>query len=320
MEVLIYHPMLRVPSKVVTEAPRLEAFGYSGLVMPDHLYVLDFQSGVPLAYPHPLPVLSAAAAVTTRMKLMALVSNNLARGPVELAHQTATIANLAPGRVELALGAGWFADEHVAAGVGFPSGRERIERLVETVQICRGLFASGQVDHRGQYYQVSVPAGGFPEVASDVPIMVGAAAPRMLAAAARVADRVDLQPDALTGGGADLNKYNAYTYELLAAGVERVKSAAATAGREVAVSASPFVFVAADEAEGAAARRDLAEFVGLDPAVLDVSYGTLIGTADELSSKLERYLEAGIDRVHLQALNEEAAERAACLLPRLLSR
>ena len=235
MEILIYHPVLRSPRTAMEEAPALEALGFDGLVMPDHLYVLDFQSGVPLPYPHPLPVLAAAAAVTRRLKLLALVSNNLARGPVELAQQTATLANLAPGRVELALGAGWFEAEHVAAGVGFPAGADRVRRLVESVSICRRLFVDGAVDHQGEHYQVSVPSGGFAEVEQPIPIMVGAAAPAMIRAAARVADRVDLQPDALSGGGADLRQYNSYTFELLAAGVERAMAAAAAAGRTIRV-------------------------------------------------------------------------------------
>ena len=317
MEILIYHPVLRSPRTAMEEAPALEALGFDGLVMPDHLYVLDFQSGVPLAYPHPLPVLSAAAAVTRRLKLLALVSNNLARGPVELAQQTATLANLAPGRVELALGAGWFEAEHVAAGVGFPAGADRVRRLVESVSICRRLFVDGAVDHQGEHYQVSVPSGGFAEVEQPIPIMVGAAAPAMIRAAARVADRVDLQPDALSGGGADLRQYNSYTFELLAAGVERAMAAAAAAGRTIRVSASPFVLVAADEPDGARARQEMADFLGLDTSVMESSFGTLIGSPDEVAAKLDRYVEAGCDRVHLQALNGETAVRIAPLLRRL---
>ena len=317
MEVLIYHPVLRSPEAVLVDAPRLEQLGFDGLVMPDHLYVLDFQSGVPLPYPHPLPVLAAAAAVTKRVKLLALVSNNLARGPVELAQQTATLANLAPGRAELAIGAGWFEAEHVAAGVGFPTGRERIARLEETVSICRALFTTGQVDHVGAHYQVQMPPGGFIDVASTIPIMVGAAARHMLRAAARVADRVDLQPDALSGGGADLRAYNSYTFELLAAGVRDVREAAAAVGRDVPVSASPFVLVTADDAEGGAERNSMADFLGVGVDVIDASYGTLIGSPREVGDKLARYVEAGCDRVHLQCLNAEAAERVAPLLPRL---
>jgi alkanesulfonate monooxygenase SsuD/methylene tetrahydromethanopterin reductase-like flavin-dependent oxidoreductase (luciferase family) len=314
MEFLIYHPVLRSPRAVIDEAPALERLGFDGLVMPDHLYVLDFQSGVPLPYPHPLPVLAAAAAVTSRLKLLALVSNNLARGPVELAQQTATLANLAPGRVELALGAGWFEAEHVAAGVGFPSGADRVRRLVESVSICRRLFAEGTVDHQGEHYLVQVPTGGFVTVDAPIPIMVGAAAPAMIRAAARVADRVDLQPDALRGGGADLARYNSYTFEQLAAGAERAMEAAVAASRSIRVSASPFVLVTADEAEGADARQTMAEFLGLEPAVLEQSFGTLIGSADEVAAKLARYSDAGCDRVHLQALNGDAAARIAPLL------
>jgi alkanesulfonate monooxygenase SsuD/methylene tetrahydromethanopterin reductase-like flavin-dependent oxidoreductase (luciferase family) len=301
MEFLIYHPVLRSPAAVIEDAPSLEALGFDGLVMPDHLYVLDFQSGVPLAYPHPLPVLAAAAAVTSRVKLLALVSNNLARGPVELAQQTATLANLAPGRVELALGAGWFEAEHVAAGVGFPDGADRRARLVESVSICRRLFAEGTVDHDGEHYRVSVPKGGFVTVDAPIPIMVGA----------------DLQPDALRGGGANLADYNSYTFELLAAGAERAMAEAAAAGRSIRVSASPFVLVTPDEAEGAAERQAMADFLGLDAAVLETSFGTLIGSADEVAAKLARYPDAGCDRVHLQTLNGEAAMRIAPLLPAL---
>jgi alkanesulfonate monooxygenase SsuD/methylene tetrahydromethanopterin reductase-like flavin-dependent oxidoreductase (luciferase family) len=317
MEFLIYHPVLRSPAAVIEDAPSLEALGFDGLVMPDHLYVLDFQSGVPLAYPHPLPVLAAAAAVTSRVKLLALVSNNLARGPVELAQQTATLANLAPGRVELALGAGWFEAEHVAAGVGFPDGADRRARLVESVSICRRLFAEGTVDHDGEHYRVSVPKGGFVTVDAPIPIMVGAAAPAMIRTAARIADRVDLQPDALRGGGANLADYNSYTFELLAAGAERAMAEAAAAGRSIRVSASPFVLVTPDEAEGAAERQAMADFLGLDAAVLETSFGTLIGSADEVAAKLARYPDAGCDRVHLQTLNGEAAMRIAPLLPAL---
>jgi alkanesulfonate monooxygenase SsuD/methylene tetrahydromethanopterin reductase-like flavin-dependent oxidoreductase (luciferase family) len=147
--------------------------------------------------------------------------------------------------------------------------------------------------------------------------MVGAAAPAMIRTAARVADRVDLQPDALRGGGANLADYNSYTYELLAVGAERALAEASLAGRSIRVSASPFVLVTSDETEGAEARQTMADFLGLDPSVLEVSFGTLIGSPDEVAAKLARYEDAGCDRVHLQALNAEAATRIAPLLPAL---
>ena len=319
MEILIYHPSLRIPTEVDKEAMLVESLGYSGMVMPDHLYVLDFQTGSPLPYPHPLAVLSAAAAVTKRIKLLSLVSNNLARGPVELAHQTATLANLAPGRVELAIGAGWFAEEHISAGVKFPTGGERIERLTETVAICRALFANAQVQHDGNYYKVNIPIGGFTPVSSNIPILVGAAAPRMIRAAAQIADRVDLQPNALSGGGADLNAYNSYTFELLAAGVEQVQKAAQAVGRKVKVSASPFVLSTTSETEADLARKSMADFVGLPLNVIEDSFGTLIGTFDQIREKVKRYTTAGCDRIHLQALNPEAAEQLAPMLSEFLT-
>ena len=284
MEILIYHPALRMPAVVLEEAPKIEELGFDGLVMPDHLYVLDFQSGVPLPYPHPLPVLSAAAAVTKRVKLLALVSNNLARGPVELAQQTATLANLAPGRVELAIGAGWFEAEHVAAGVGFPRGADRVRRLVESVSICRRLFADAAVDHDGEHYQVRVPVGGFAPVQEPIPIMVGAAAPAMIRAAARVADRVDLQPDASSGGGADL-RHIGYTFACRG-GRRRACHRGGRRGRPN----DPGERIALRAHHGrrgrgrGGARQDMADFLGLDASVLEASFGTLIGSPDEVGA------------------------------------
>ena len=201
----------------------------------------------------------------------------------------------------------------------FPTGGERIERLTETVAICRALFANAQVQHDGNYYKVNIPIGGFTPVSSNIPILVGAAAPRMIRAAAQIADRVDLQPNALSGGGADLNAYNSYTFELLAAGVEQVQKAAQAVGRKVKVSASPFVLSTTSETEADLARKSMADFVGLPLNVIEDSFGTLIGTFDQIREKVKRYTTAGCDRIHLQALNPEAAEQLAPMLSEFLT-
>ena len=317
MQIFIYSPRMHAPELAVEEALRIEELGYDGIAMPDHLFVPNFNTGLPNPYAHGLTILAAAAVATSRVKLTPFMASNLARGPVELAHAIATISRICGGRVELGIGTGWFRPQYDATGVPFPPGSVRIERLVETVQICRALFEHGEADFQGRHYQVKLPNGAFIPLKAPVPIMVGAAGPRAIQAAARVADRVDLQPNAMTTGTLDLSMYNSYNEDLLRAAIERARGRAASVGRDVLVSAGPFVAVAENQIAGAAQREAMASSFGMEQKAMDRSLGSIVGSAQEVAERLAVYADAGCDRVHLQALHHEVAERLAPYLPQL---
>ena len=134
MLIYIYHPGLHSPERAAGIARRLEELGYDGIAMPDHLFIPNFITGAPQHYAHGPTVLTTCAAVTSRIALVTLMANVLVRPPVELAHAVATLARVAgPGRVDLGVGTGWFRWEFEAAGLAFPPGRERRDRLVEAV-------------------------------------------------------------------------------------------------------------------------------------------------------------------------------------------
>ena len=317
MQIFIYSPRLHAPELAVEEALRIEKLGYDGIAMPDHLFVPNFNTGRPNPYAHGLTILAAAAAATSHVKLTPFMASNLARGPVELAHAIATISRICGGRVELGIGAGWFRPQYDAAGVQFPPGSLRIERLVETVQICRSLFEHGEADFEGRHYRVKLQPGSFIPLRAPVPIMVGAAGPRAIQAAARVADRVDLQPNAMTTGTLDLSIYNGYNEDLLRAAIERARGQAASVGRDILVSAGPFVAVAEDQIAAAAQREAMASSFGMEQKAMDRSLGSIVGSAREVAERLTVYADAGCDRVHLQALHHEVVERLAPYLPQL---
>jgi alkanesulfonate monooxygenase SsuD/methylene tetrahydromethanopterin reductase-like flavin-dependent oxidoreductase (luciferase family) len=308
---------MHAPELAVEEASRIEGLGYDGIAMPDHLFVPNFNTGLPNPYAHGLTTLTAAAVATRRVKLVTFMASNLARAPVELAHAIATISRISQGRVELGIGAGWFRPQYDAAGVPFPPGSVRIERLVETVQICRMLFERGEADFQGRHYQVTIPEGAFIPLKTRVPIMVGAAGPRAIEAAARGADRVDLQPNAMTTGTLDLPIYNSYNIDLLRAAIERVREQGASVGRDVLFSAGPFVAVAEDQAAGKAQREEMASSLGIDQTAMGRSLGSIVGSAQEVAERLAAYAEAGCDRVHVQGLHNEVAERLAPYLQQL---
>lgn len=80
-------------------ARRVESWGYSTLLIPDHFFDR-------LA---PLPALAAA---TSRLRIGTFVRNVNPRHRAVLAQELATLDRLSGGRLEIGLGAGWNAEEH----------------------------------------------------------------------------------------------------------------------------------------------------------------------------------------------------------------
>ena len=81
------------------------------------------------------------------------------------------------GRVELGLGAGWFAEEHAAYALPFPSTAERFGMLEEQLAIVTGLWQTpvGQrFDYTGTHYRV-VNSPGLPKPAQQPhpPVVMG---------------------------------------------------------------------------------------------------------------------------------------------------
>jgi G6PDH family F420-dependent oxidoreductase len=98
--------------------------------------------------------LTAAAISTERIGVGSFVTNNVNRHPALLANIVATLADLAPGRVELGIGIGGHPAEHEAYGMDFPPAGERAERLEEAIAVLRLLFSGGPVDFDGRHYQL----------------------------------------------------------------------------------------------------------------------------------------------------------------------
>src|SRR5690349_24222814 len=87
----------------------------------------------------PMTALTAAALANERLKLLTLVLSNDFRHPVMLHKMAAMLDVLSAGRLELGVGAGWMAEDFVAAGIPFDRPSVRIARLAESVQVLKGL-------------------------------------------------------------------------------------------------------------------------------------------------------------------------------------
>jgi F420-dependent oxidoreductase-like protein len=99
-------------------------------------------------------LLAALSAVTSRIRLGALVTGVTYRHPSLLAAEVVTVDHVSGGRLNVGLGAAWHAEEHERLGFAFPPTGERIQLLEETVQIVKGLCTSDDFDFQGRHYRL----------------------------------------------------------------------------------------------------------------------------------------------------------------------
>lgn len=188
------------------KARRVEALGYSTLLLPDH-----FGNHLP-----PIAALMAAADATSTLRIGSQVFDNDYRHPVVLAKEAAALDLLSDGRFELGLGAGWHRPEYAQAGIPFDAPGVRVDRFEEGLRIIKGLLGPSPVTFSGKHYTVT-DLEGWPKPVQKPypPIMIGGGARRILGIAAREADIVSVVPRSRAdGSGMD-------TADALPADVER---------------------------------------------------------------------------------------------------
>ncbi|STD03836.1 Pyrimidine monooxygenase RutA [Dermatophilus congolensis] len=95
---------------------------------------------------------AALAAVTGRVRLGQMSTTMGYRNPVLLAKMAATVDIISEGRLDVGLSAGWYEEEWLAYGYGFPSAGERIGMLAEGVEILRQAWTTGTVTFKGRHY------------------------------------------------------------------------------------------------------------------------------------------------------------------------
>jgi probable F420-dependent oxidoreductase len=169
----------------VAKARRVEALGYSTLVIPDNLQHT-------LA---PFPALAVAAAATRTLRVGAYVLANDYRNPVMVAKEAASLDLLSDGRFELGLGAGRpdAAADHRMLGIPFESGGARVDRLAAALALIKLLLAGEDVSAPGPHYSaVEARVSPGPAQRPRPPILIAGSGRRLLSLAAREADIVAL--------------------------------------------------------------------------------------------------------------------------------
>jgi F420-dependent oxidoreductase-like protein len=146
-----------LPRRLVELAQRLEEAGLDSLWLMDHLFQIEELGPAEQDMLECYTALGFLAAVTSRLKLGAMVSSATFRHPAVLMKAACSLDALSGGRAWLGLGAGWYEREHRGLGIPFPSTAERFERLEETLQIVEHLAGGQALPFRGKYYQLEEP-------------------------------------------------------------------------------------------------------------------------------------------------------------------
>ncbi len=183
----IQTPAVRPWPEMLELWQRVEALGFDSAWLPDHL-VPPFRPEGPLFEAWTL--LAALAARTERLRLGVLVSCNTFRHPPLLAKQAVTVDHVSNGRLELGIGAGWFAPEHEMFGIDLPNTPELVGRFREAVAVVDLLLRQDVTTYDGRYYQVrEAPFRPAPLQKPRPPLTLGAHGPTMLRIVAEHADR-----------------------------------------------------------------------------------------------------------------------------------
>ncbi|WP_431917894.1 LLM class F420-dependent oxidoreductase [Micromonospora wenchangensis] len=275
--------------RLLTVARAAEDAGYGAFFRSDHYLAMGSSTGEP-GPTDAWTTLAGLARDTSRIRLGTLVTAATFRLPGPLAITVAQVDQMSGGRVELGIGAGWFADEHTAYGIPFPAVGERFDRLEEQLAVITGLWetpAGERFDFAGKHYPVTgSPALPKPVQQPRPPILLGGKGPkRTPRLAARYADEFNLP---------------FVSVDETVAQFGRVREACAEAGRDpgsLRWSNALVLCCGRDDAE--VARR--AAVIGREPA--ELRRNGVAGTPAEVVDTIGRYAGAGSERIYLQVLD-----------------
>jgi probable F420-dependent oxidoreductase len=282
--------------RVVRYAQRAESLGFSGLWVSDHFWLDQERYGGPpgrQGTPECWTMLTAVAMATSRARIGTLVMAVGFRPPTLLAKMAATLDQLAGGRLDLGLGAGWNEAEFRENGLPFPGPGERLAMLEEALGVLGALLAGSDTpgSFSGRFYRAeSAPVLPGPVQRPRPPLWVGGKGDRLLGVVARAAD--------------GWNLCWSVTPEEYRRRLGVLQAACERAGRpyrEVRRSLGLSTLVGRDPDDLVARWRRLQAWTpggALDGVELaDWAASRLVGTPEEVLAQLRGWQDAGVEQV-----------------------
>ena len=266
-----------------------EESGYGAFFRSDHVGRMGPRKGLP-TITDAWVTLAGLARDTTSIRLGTLVTPVTFRHPGIFAVTAAQVDHMSGGRLEVGLGAGWYAREHSKFGLPFPDLGTRQDTLEDQLALLSGVWSAPpgtRFERVGATGSWTIDADEIrPEQRPHPPIVLGGRGmPRSARLAVSYADEYNVP-----------FRSAAETKEVH----DRIRLACEASGRDpqsLIYSAAQVVFCGRTEAEAAkraeAAERDFNE----------VREGGWAGTPAEILEKLDTFVRCGVDRFYLQFLD-----------------
>ena len=255
------------PDRFVDAARRAEASGLDSIWVFDHLW--------PLSGGKERPVLEAwsslayLAAATSRIRIGTLVTRSSLRHAAVLAKMIASVAEVAPGRLTVAVGSGDHLSraENEAFGLPYFEADERIDEYAETFEVLFRGLTQDEVTFHGSFVDVT-----------DLPVSPRPEARPLLWAAGRSDDVIDVGArlaDGWNGWGGSPERFAQDAQSLLAK----------SDGRQLELSWGATAILGDDDDD---AERKLGS---------RKASSTLFGGPHKLARELTRFVEVGAAHV-----------------------
>jgi probable F420-dependent oxidoreductase len=287
-------PELAVNRNALAEFARAaEDCGYTNVHVGDHF---DDRPG-------PMAATALLISATTKVRVGALVLANDFRNPATVFKELSTLDVVSGGRVDVGLGAGWFAKDYAALGVSMDPPLTRIARLAEAIEIFKNVSKGEPYSFQGEFYSVeNLVVLPRPVQIPHQRLILGGGGKHMLTLAAKHADVVSVAPrlnvsyePKAAGQNAGLNDGSRdSTLQKL----EWIREAAGSRFDDIVLDVyvpDPYVGSSGD---AVAAQR--ASERGLDVAEFVESPHVLLGEPSEIADKLEERRERyGISMIHV---------------------
>jgi alkanesulfonate monooxygenase SsuD/methylene tetrahydromethanopterin reductase-like flavin-dependent oxidoreductase (luciferase family) len=286
-------------------AQHAEAGGFDAFFRSDHFASFPGDAGQPTT--DAWSVLAGLARETERITLGALVSPVTFRHPGVFAKVVSTVDEMSGGRVEVGCGAGWNDDEHRQLGLDFPPIDQRADLLEDQLAILHGLWGE--------------PDGWSFEGITGIRIEGSLFRPRPIDAPGRPTTPIGgHRPRILVGSSGTARSYRlaaryADEYNLSSASPARaaevrgkLDEACRAIGRDpgtLARSAMAGVLIGRTEAEVKAREQALLAAFGNDADngedwLEERLSRWVYGTPDAARAQLQRFADAGIERLMFQ--------------------
>ena len=137
---------------IIEASARIEKLNYASVWVYDHFHTVPSPTQDPTFECWSL--MAALSQVTTNVRIGQMCTCNSYRNPAYLTKVASTIDSMSGGRLEFAIGAGWYDQEYKAYGYDYPSAGVRLKMLEEALQIYIAMTTQDKASFEGDYYKI----------------------------------------------------------------------------------------------------------------------------------------------------------------------